>query len=55
MESRYMDNVKADRYYIQKLRKDLDFIARHMQNVDLYVVYETLKNDIPGLIELLEE
>lgn len=109
-----MDNVKADRYYIQKLRKDLDFIARHMQNVDLeelsaneilldsmlfrmiqisenakrlsdeykklhsdipwnalyglrnrivhdygnvdlYVVYETLKNDIPGLIELLEE
>ena len=109
-----MDNVKTDHYYIQKIRKDLEFIVIHMQNVDieelnanevlldsmlfrmiqlsenakklsneykmkydgipwsamyglrnrivhdygnvdLNVVYETLKKDIPELLELLRE
>ena len=36
-----MDNVKTDNYYIQKIRKDLE------------IVYETLKNDIPELLDLL--
>lgn len=109
-----MDNVKNDMYYIQKIRKDLQFIVTHMRNVDieelnknellldsmlfrmiqisenakklsddyklsfnfvpwnalsgmrnrivhdygnvdLNVVYETLKNDIPDLLELIGE
>ena len=109
-----MDNVKNDSYYIEKIRKDLEFIVEHMRNVDieelnanevlldsmmfrmiqlsanakkltdeyrlahgeipwgamfglrnrivhdygnvdLEVVYETLKYDIPELLELLEE
>ena len=109
-----MDNVKTDSYYIEKIRKDLEFIVEHMRNVDieelnanevlldsmmfrmiqlsanakkltdeyrlihgeipwgamfglrnrivhdygnvdLKVVYETLKYDIPELLELLEE
>ena len=109
-----MDNVKTDSYYIQKIRKDLQFIVEHMRNVgieelnanevlldsmlfrmiqlsenakklsdeyklmhgdvpwsamyglrnrivhdygnvDLKVVYETLKNDIPELLGLLVE
>lgn len=108
-----MDNVKNDAYYIQKIRKDLEFIVAHMRNVDLEelnvneilldsmlfrmiqisenakkltedykmshkyipwsalsgmrnrivhdygnvdlnVIYETLKNDIPELLELME-
>ena len=28
-----MDNVKNDNYYIQKIRKDLEFIVAHMRNV----------------------
>ncbi|MGN0407696.1 MAG: DUF86 domain-containing protein [Bacteroides sp.] len=107
-----MDNVKNDSYYIQKIRKDLEFMVVHMRNVDieelnanevlldsmlfrmiqisenakklsdgykllhdnipwsalsglrnrivhdygnvdLNVVYETLKNDIPNLLELI--
>ena len=109
-----MDNAKTDSYYIEKIRKDLEFIVDHMRNidieelnanevlldsmmfrmiqlsanakkltdeyklahgdipwgamfglrnrivhdygnVDLKVVYETLKYDIPELLELLEE
>ena len=109
-----MDNTKTDEYYIQRIRKDLEFIVLHMQNidmeelnvneilldsmlfrmiqlsenakklsekyksehggipwnamyglrnrivhdygnVDLEVVYDTLKNDIPELLELLSE
>lgn len=109
-----MDNVKTDSYYIDKIRKDVEFIVKHMRNinieelntdevlldsmmfrmiqisanakkltdeyrlfhgdipwgamfglrnrivhdygnVDLKVVYETLKYDIPELLELLEE
>ena len=30
-----MDNVKNDNYYIQKIKKDLEFIIIHMQDVDL--------------------
>ena len=109
-----MDNIKNNAYYIQKIRKDLEFIVTQMRdvdieelnanevlldsmlfrmiqisenakklsdeykmshryvpwnalsgmrnrivhdygNVDLNVVYETLKTDIPELIELLED
>ncbi len=109
-----MDNIKNDRYYIQKIIKDLTFVTLQMQNVDidelnaneilldsmlfrmiqisenskklsdeykenhgfipwnavygfrnrivhdygnvdLNIVYETLKNDIPELLELLSE
>ena len=109
-----MDNIKNDTYYIQKIRKDLEFMVLHMRNVDaeelhanevlldsmlfrmiqisenakklsdefkrthsnipwsalsglrnrivhdygnvdLNVVYETLKNDIPELLELLTD
>lgn len=109
-----MDNVKTDNYYIQKIRRDLEFIVIHMRNVgieelnaneilldsmlfrmiqlsenakklsdeykllrgdipwnaiygfrnrivhdygnvDLNVVYDTLKNDIPELLEILLE
>ncbi len=108
-----MDNVKTDKFYIQKIKQDLEFISRHMKNVDieelnanevlldsmlfrmiqisenarklteefkqtrenipwsalyglrnrivhdygnvdLNIVYETLKVDIPDLLELLE-
>ena len=108
-----MDNVKTDNFYIQKRKQDLEFISRHMKNVDieelnanevlldsmffrmiqisenarklteefkqtrenipwsalyglrnrivydygnvdLNIVYETLKVDIPDLLELLE-
>ena len=30
-----MDNVKTDSYYIEKIRKDLEFIVDHMRNVDI--------------------
>ncbi len=109
-----MDNIKNNAYYIQKLRKDLEFIVEHMRNVDieelnaneilldsmlfrmiqisenaknlsdeyklshhyvpwsalsgmrnrivhdygnvdLNVVYDTLKNDIPELLDLLND
>lgn len=48
-----MDNVKNDNYYIQKIIKDLEFIVSHMKNVDLNIVYETLKKDIPQLLEII--
>lgn len=109
-----MDNVKNDLYYIQKVKKDVLFIVKHMRgvdaeeldanevlldsmlfrmiqisenakklsdeykkahgyiswsalvglrnrivhdygNVDLNIVYETLKNDMPELLEMLED
>ena len=28
-----MDNVKNDRYYIQKIQNDLQFIVQHMKDV----------------------
>ena len=58
-----MDNVKNDRYYIRKIRNDLQFIVQHMKdvdieelnaNVDLNIVFETLKNDIPELLEMIK-
>ncbi len=30
-----MDNVKNDNYYIQKIKRDLEFISMHMKNVDI--------------------
>ena len=107
-----MDNLKNNNYYIQRIKRDLEFIVVHMQdvdleelnaneilldsmlfrmiqisenaknlseeykqarshipwnalyglrnrivhdygNVDLNVVYETLKNDIPELLEII--
>ena len=30
-----MDNVKTDNFYIQKRKQDLEFISRHMKNVDI--------------------
>ena len=30
-----MDNVKTDNFYIQKIKQDLEFISRHMKNVDI--------------------
>ena len=30
-----MDNVKNDNYYIQKIKQDLEFISKHMKNVDI--------------------
>lgn len=109
-----MDNIKNDDYYIQKIRKDLEFVVVHMKNVeeeelskneilldsmlfrmiqisenakklseeykgkrehipwialyglrnrivhdygsvDLKIVYETLKNDIPDLLKMISE
>ncbi len=109
-----MDNAKNDHYYIEKIRRDLAFIIRNMEetsevelgrneilldsmmfrliqisenakrlsdvyktkrsfipwtamyglrnrivhdygNVDLHIVYETLKDDIPGLFKLVSE
>jgi len=58
-----MDNVKNDCYYIRKIRNDLQFIVQHMKdvdieelnaNVDLNIVFETLKNDIPELLEMIK-
>lgn len=36
-----MDNMKDDNYYIQRIRKDLEFMVIHMRNVDI----EDLKKD----------
>lgn len=30
-----MDNIKNDSYYIQKIKRDLDFITVHMKDVDI--------------------
>ena len=30
-----MDNIKTDDYYIQRIRKDLEFIVLHMKNIDM--------------------
>ena len=55
MELEYMDNTKNDHYYLGKIKTDLAFIVAHMKNVDLQElnVYETLKYDIPELLEQL--
>lgn len=43
-----MDNSKNDSYYIQKIKHDCE-------NVDLNVVFETLKNDIPELLVMISK
>lgn len=35
MGLRYMDNMKNDHYYLQKIRQDLEFIVLHMHDVDI--------------------
>jgi len=30
-----MDNVKNDVYFVQKIRKDLEFITAHMKSVEI--------------------
>ena len=30
-----MDNLKNNNYYIQRIKRDLEFIVVHMQDVDL--------------------
>jgi uncharacterized protein with HEPN domain len=65
-----MDNTKNDNYYLEKIKSDIVFIVEHMKdvdlqelnrivhdygNVDLDIVFETLKYDIPELLEQLKE
>ena len=51
----FMDNIKNDHYYLEKIKKDIAFIVIHMKDVDLEIVYETLKYDIPELMEQLKD
>lgn len=30
-----MDNIKNDNYYIKKIKQDLEFISKHMKDVDI--------------------
>jgi len=46
-----MDNTKNDNYFIDKIKRDISFVVDHMKDVDLNIVYETLKQDIPELFE----
>ena len=48
-----MDNTKNDNYYLGKIRTDIEFIIVHLKDVDLNIVFETLKYDIPELMEQL--
>lgn len=43
MGLRYMDNVKNDKYYVDKIVEDLRFIIKHMDRVDLE---ELNKNEV---------
>ena len=38
-----MDNTKDDKYYIQRIKKDLEFIVVHMRNAD---IEELNKNEV---------
>lgn len=35
MELKFMDNVKSDNYYLNKINKDLRFICLHMAGVSI--------------------
>ena len=43
MGLRYMDNIKNDKYYVDKIIEDLRFIIKHMDRVDLE---ELNKNEV---------
>lgn len=43
MGLKYMDNVKNDKYYVDKIVEDLRFIIKHMDRVDLE---ELNKNEV---------
>ena len=65
-----MDNIKNDKYYIQKISDEYkqeksyipwnslyglrNRIVHDYGNVDLKIVYETLKNDIPELLGMIK-
>ncbi len=40
-----MDNVKNDRYYIQKIENDLEFIVQHMKDVDIEELLDMIKGE----------
>ncbi len=45
----FMDNIKNDHYYLEKIKKDIAFIVIHMKNVDLQELNEIeydIYNDI---------
>ena len=48
-----MNNEKNDKYYIEKILKDLKFISEHIEGVS--VVYQTVTQDVPWLIEEIEK
>lgn len=80
-----MDNIKNDKYYIDKIIQDLEFINQHMIDVDeeykdkctvvpwnalyglrnrivhdyggvdLSIVYDTLIEDIPEMLNLVKD
>lgn len=51
-----MDNIKNDPYYANRIREDLTFIVTHMKgNVDLDIVFTTLKTDIPELLVTINQ
>ncbi len=43
MGLRYMDNIKNDKYYVDKIVEDLRFIIKHMDRVD---IEELNKNEV---------
>lgn len=43
MGLRYMDNIKNDKYYVDKIIEDLRFIIKHMDRVD---IEELNKNEV---------
>ena len=51
-----MDNVKNDSYYIQKVRKDLEFMVIHMRSVEIEELNANeVLNDIPEVLRMLAE
>ncbi|WP_442856337.1 HepT-like ribonuclease domain-containing protein [Butyrivibrio sp. WCE2006] len=36
----FMDNIKNDHYYLEKIKKDIAFIVTHMKDVDLQELNE---------------
>lgn len=57
MELKYMDNVKNDEYYIEKIIKDLKFIVEHTSDLssdDLYSDEVLLDSMLFRLIQISE-
>lgn len=47
-----MDNKKDNKYYADKIVAD---IVHEYGNVDMSVIYDTVKNDIPELLKELKQ